>query len=141
MRGERSVDWDYLHLITHSFPIVLSITGTLVGLAGWAVGREELERWGVLALAVGGAFTVPAYVTGLVAADVAEARTFVRPSALQTHRIAATWASVPLLLAGALAVFSLFDLEDPRLRRFVLLVGIMAAAAVAWAAYVGSRIA
>ena len=134
------MDWDYLHLISHSFPIVLSLTGTAVGLLGWATGRRELELWGLLALVVGGAFVVPAYVTGLVAADVAEARTFVRPSAVQTHRIAATWASVPLLLAGALAAFSLFEPEDARLRRFVLLVGVVAAGAVAWAAYVGSRI-
>lgn len=134
------MDWEYLHLLSHSFPIVLSISGALVGLGGWAAGREGLERWGVLALLVGGAFTLPAYVTGLVAADVAGSRTFVEPGAVQSHRIAATWASVPLLLAGSLAAFSLFDPDDPRLRRTVLLVGLVAALVTAWAAYLGSRI-
>lgn len=134
------MNWEYLHLVTHSFPIVLSMTGAGVGLVGWGTGRPELERWGVLALLVGGAFVVPAYFTGLAAADVAAERTFVRPSVVQDHRFAATWAMVPLLLAGALAGFSLYDREDARLRRFVLLVGLVAAGAAGYAAYLGSGI-
>jgi hypothetical protein len=39
------VDWEYLHLISHPFPIVLSIVGSLTGLVGWAARRESLERY------------------------------------------------------------------------------------------------
>ena len=135
------MDWEYLHLITHSFPIVLSIAGSSVGFFGWSSGREELERWGILALLIAGIFVIPAYVTGLAAADVPLDRTFVRPSAVQTHRFASTWASLPLLLAGVLAGFSLLDeADDRRLRRFVLVVGALGAAVTAWAALLGSRI-
>ncbi len=132
--------WEYLHLISHSFPIVLYATGAVAGAAGWAAGREELERWALVAFVVGGAFAIPAYVTGLAAADVEEARTFVSAGAVQTHRTAATWAAVLLLLTGILAAFALWEREDRRLRRFVLLVGIVAAVVTAWAAHLGSRI-
>lgn len=132
--------WEYLHLISHSFPIVLFATGAVAGAAGWAAGREELERWALIAFLVGGVFAVPAYFTGLAAADVEEARTFVWAGAVQTHRTAATWAAILLLLTGILAAFALWEREDRRLRRFVLLLGVVAAAATGWAAHLGSRI-
>lgn len=134
------MSWEYLHLVTHSFPIVLSVSGAIVGLCGWIAAREELERWGILALAVGGAFAIPAYVTGLAAADVIADRTFVRPSVVQSHRVGATWALIPLLLAAALAGFSWFQPEDRRLRRFVLLLGLLAAGVTGWTAWLGARI-
>ncbi len=39
------MNWEYIHLVSHPFPIVLSIVGTVVGLLGWATGRESLERY------------------------------------------------------------------------------------------------
>ncbi|MFQ5689105.1 MAG: membrane dipeptidase [Gemmatimonadota bacterium] len=132
--------WEYLHLLTHSFPIVLTLAGAGVGVAGWLRDRPDLERWGLLALLIGAAFIIPAYVTGLAAADVAPDRTFVHPGTVQTHRIAATWASIPVLLAGILAAFSLFDPKDSRLRRFVLLLGAASAVGMGYAAFLGSRI-
>ena len=38
------VNWEYLHLVTHPFAIVLPIVGAAVGLVGWIAGRDELER-------------------------------------------------------------------------------------------------
>jgi uncharacterized membrane protein len=132
--------WEYLHLVSHSFPIVLSITGVVVGLVGWIRDRPELERWALVALLVGGVFVIPAYVTGIVAADVVGERIFVQPSIVQTHRFAATWAAIPIVTAGVLAGFALHESEDRRLRRFVILVGVVAAGAVGYAAYLGSQI-
>lgn len=132
--------WEYLHLIAHSFPIVLTVSGTLVGLLGWARGKPELERWALVALLIAAGFVVPAYVTGLAAADVVADRTFVRPGVVQSHRFAATWAAIPVFTAGALAAFALHEREDRRLRRFVLLVGLGAALAIGWAAWQGARI-
>jgi phage shock protein PspC (stress-responsive transcriptional regulator) len=132
--------WEYLHLIAHSFPIVLSVTGVLVGVMGWIRDKPELERWALVALLVGGAFVIPAYVTGLVAADVVGNRIFVEPSIIQTHRFAATWAAIPIVTAGVLAGFALYESEDRRLRRFVILVGVVAAGAIGYAAYLGSQI-
>ena len=132
--------WEHLHLVAHSFPIVLCMSGTLVGLFGWARNREALELWGIVALLIGGAFVAPAYLTGLAAADVVADRTFVRPGIIQTHRFAATWAAIPVFTAGALAAFSLHEREDRKLRRFVLLVGLIASIAVGYAAWLGSRI-
>lgn len=134
------VTWAYLHLISHSFPIVLFVTGTLVGIAGWIAGRDELERWGLLAFLVGGAFVIPAYLTGLAAADVVADRTFVRPSAIQRHRTWATFAAVPLLVAAILAGFSFAEPRDRRLRRFVIVMGAFAAVATGFAATLGARI-
>lgn len=134
------MNWEYLHLISHSFPIVLSATGAAVGIAGWIADREGLEKWGLVAFLVGGAFVVPAYVTGLAAADVVADRTFVRPSAIQRHRTWATVAAVPLVVAAILAGFSFAEPEDRRLRRFVILVGAVAAAVTGFAATLGARI-
>ncbi|MFV1989076.1 MAG: hypothetical protein ACC682_17530 [Gemmatimonadota bacterium] len=132
--------WEHLHLIAHAFPIVMSVSGSLVGLFGWARGKPELEIWGLIALLIAAAFVAPAYFTGLAAADVVADRTFVRPGIVQTHRFAATWAAIPVFTAGALAAFSLHERDDHRLRHFVLIVGLLASVAVGYAAWLGSKI-
>ena len=132
--------WEHLHLVSHSFPIVLTTSGTLVGLYGWVRGRESLELWGLVALLIGGAFVAPAYLTGLAAADVVADRTFVRPGIVQTHRFWATWAAIPVFTAAALAAFALHERDDRRLRRFVLLVGLFATLMVGVAAWQGAKI-
>lgn len=132
--------WEYLHVIANPFAVVLTATGAAVGLAGWLAGRESLERWGILSLLVGGVMAVPAYLTGLTAADVAATRTFVSPSLVQTHRVWATWALVLLLAQATFAGFALFQPDETRLRRFVLVVGLVAAAATGWVAYLGGKI-
>lgn len=132
--------WEYLHLIANPFVVVLTASGAAVGLAGWVLGRESLERWGLLSLLLAGALSIPAYVTGLTAADVASTRTFVRPSLVQTHRSWATWALVLLLAQGTFAAFALHQAGDGRLRRFVLLVGLLAAVLTGWVAYLGGKI-
>lgn len=136
----RIVSWEHLHLISHSFPIVLTASGTLVGLYGWVRGRESLELWGLVALLIGGAFVAPAYLTGLAAADVVADRTFVRPGIVQTHRFWATWAAIPVFTAAALAAFALHERDDRRLRRFVLLLGLFATLMVGVAAWQGAKI-
>jgi len=132
--------WEYLHLVAHSFPIVLSITGVCIGFAGWSLHRPDLERWALVALLVAGVFVIPAYITGLVAADVVGERMFVRPGIVQSHRLAATWAAIPIVTTGVLAGFALYEHEDRRLRRFVIVVGLIAAAVIGYAAFLGSRI-
>ncbi len=134
------MSWDYVHLITHPFPIVLVVTGTVAGILGWLLGREGLEKYGLVSLVIAGAFAIPSYLTGLAAADVVGERTFVRPSIVQTHRSWATWAAFALLTCGVLALFSLLQSHDRRLRRFALLVGLPTALLVGVAAFAGGRI-
>ncbi|MCZ0934368.1 MAG: hypothetical protein OXJ54_04215 [Gemmatimonadetes bacterium] len=134
------MSWEHLHIISHSFPIVLAASGSAVGLYGWATNREPLELWGLVALVIAGAFVAPAYLTGLAAADVVADRTFVRPGIVQTHRFWATWAAVPAFTAGALAAFALHERHDHRLRRFVLLLGLFATFMIGIAAWQGSKI-
>lgn len=131
--------WEYLHILSNPFAVVLTAAGAGVGLAGWIAGRRELERWGVVAALLGGVFAVPAYLTGLTAADVAATRTFVEPSAVQTHRIWATWATVVLAAQAVFAGICLWQ-EDERLRRFVLLVAAAGALLAGWTAYLGGTI-
>lgn len=132
--------WEYLHIVAAPFAIVLAVTGALVGVAGWVAGRERLERWGLVALLLAAVASVPAYVTGLTAADVAAARTFVEPSLVQTHRTWATWTAVASVSVGVFAAFSLLQPEDARLRRFVLVSGMAAAALAGWTAFLGGKI-
>lgn len=134
------MNWEYLHLISHPFAIVLPIVGAVVGLIGWALGREELERWGVLAILLGGIAAIPSYFTGIAAADDVAQRTFITPSVVQTHRTWATWAAVVLATAGIFAGYSIFQPRESRLRRFVLLVAAGAALLTGLAAYRGGMI-
>lgn len=138
MWGEAT--WEYLHLLVVPFPLALTVAAALVGLAGWLVGREELERWSVLSIVLAGVLAVPAYYTGLTAADVAAARTFVEPSLVQTHRAWATWATVLLVSLAVFGGFSLLQPDDERLRRFVVLAGLAAAGLVAWAGFLGGKV-
>jgi len=134
------MNWEYLHLISHPFAIVLPIAGAAVGLTGWAAGREELERWGVVAILLAGIAAVPSYFTGIAAADDVSQRIFVTPSIVQTHRTWATWAAVLLITAGIFAGYSIFQPRERRLRRFVLLVGAAAATLIGLAAFRGGKI-
>jgi len=84
------VNWAYLHLISHPFASVLPIVGAAVGLVGWISRREELERYGVLSILLGGIAALPSYYSGIAAADDVARRTFMAPGIVQTHR---TWAT------------------------------------------------
>lgn len=132
--------WEYLHLIAVLFPVALGVSGSLVGMAGWAVGREGLERWGVVSLLLAGLAAVPAFFTGLTAADVAATRTFVRPSAIQTHRSWATWTAVVLVAQAVFAAFALVQPDDRRLRRFVLAIALLGSGLLGVTAFEGGKI-
>lgn len=134
------MNWEYLHLVSHPFAIVLPIVGAVVGLAGWAIRREDLERYGVLSILLAGVAAVPSYFTGLAAADDVAQRTFVSPGIVQDHRTWATWAAVALVSAAIFAGYSLAQPGERRLRRFVLLAGAAAAGLIALAALRGGKI-
>ena len=135
-----AVNWEYIHLISHPFPIVLSIVGAGVGLAGWALGRESLERYGLVSLLIAAVMVAPSYISGITAGDIVMDRTFVRPGIIQDHRTWATWASIVLVTSGIFAVFSMTQPNDARLRRFVLLLGLGAAALVGFTSFRGGKI-
>ena len=134
------MSWDYLHLVTHPFPIVLVTIGATAGIIGWALNRDGLERYAVISLLIAGAMAIPSYVTGLAAADVVGERTFVQPSVVQTHRTWATFAAFALLTCGVFALFSLLQPGDRRLRRFVFVIAVPTAVLTAFAAFRGGKI-
>ena len=134
------MNWEYLHLVTHPFAIVLPIVGVAVGLAGWIAGREELERYGLISLLIAAVAAIPSYITGISTADDVAARTFVEPGLVQDHRTWATWAAIALVTCGIFAGFALAQPKDQRLRRFVLLVGALAAGLVGYSAFRGGKI-
>lgn len=134
------MNWEYLHLITHPFAIVLPIAGAAVGLAGWVTRRTELERYGLISLLLGCVAAIPSYITGISTADDVAARTFVEPGLVQDHRTWATWAAIALVTCGIFAGFSLAQPKDVRLRRFVLVCGALAAGLVGYSAFRGGKI-
>ena len=134
------MSWEYFHLITHPFSIVLSIAGVCVGLFGWIRGSDELERFALVALLIGALFAIPSYISGISAADVVSDRTFVRPGDVQSHRTWATWAAVALATSGIFAGFAITQRDDRRLRRFVILFGALAAGLTGYAAFMGGKI-
>jgi len=134
------VNWEYFHLISHPFAIVLPIVGAVVGLTGWILGREWLERYGVLSILLGGLAAIPSYFTGITAADDVTQRIFIAPGIVQTHRTWATWAAVVLITSAIFAGYSLFQPKESRLRRFAILVGAGAALLTSLAAFRGGKI-
>jgi len=137
---EPELSWDYLHLVTHPFPIVLATIGMGAGLLGWMLDREGLERYGIISLLIAGALAIPSYGTGLAAADVVAERTFIQPSIVQTHRTWATFAAFALLTCGVFALFSLLQPNDRRLRRFVFVIAVPTVMLTAFAAFRGGKI-
>ncbi len=138
--GVTEVNWEYLHLVTHPFAIVLPIVGVAVGLIGWVSGREELERYGLISLLIAAVAAIPSYITGISTADEVAARTFVEPGLVQDHRTWATWAAIALVTCGIFAGFSIAQPKDQRLRRFVLIFGLLAAGLVGYSAFRGGKI-
>lgn len=134
------MNWEYLHLVTHPFAIVLPIVGVAVGIAGWVAGREDLERYGLISLLLAAVAAIPSYITGISTADDVAARTFVEPGLVQDHRTWATWAAIALVTCGIFAGFSLAQPKDQRLRHFVLIVGLLAAGLVGYSAFRGGKI-
>ena len=134
------MNWEYLHLVTHPFAIVLPIVGAAVGLVGWIAGRDELERYGLLSLMIAAVAAIPSYITGISTADDVAGRTFVEPGLVQDHRTWATWAAITLVTCGIFAGFSMAQPKDQRLRRFVLIVGALAAGLVGYSAFRGGKI-
>ena len=134
------MNWEYIHLISHPFAIVLPLVGAVVGIAGWIAQREQLERYGVLSILLGGIAALPSYYSGITAADDVTQRVFVAPGIVQDHRTWATWAAVLLVTSAIFAGYSLSQPKEPRLRRFVLLVGAGAALLTALAAFRGGKI-
>lgn len=134
------MNWEYIHLISHPFAIVLPIVGAAVGVGGWIAGRDELERYGVLSILLGGLAAPLSYYSGITVADEVAERTFVSPGVVQDHRTWATWAAVLLVTSAIFAGYSMFQPAEKRLRRFVLVVGAGAALLTALAAFRGGLI-
>jgi uncharacterized membrane protein len=134
------VNWEYLHLVTHPFAIVLPIVGVVVGLVGWIARKDELERYGLISLLIAGVAAIPSYITGISTADDVAARTFVEPGLVQDHRTWATWAAIGLVTCAIFAGFAMAQPKDQRLRRFVLIVGAIAATLVGYSALRGGKI-
>ena len=134
------MNWEYIHLISHPFAIVLPIVGAAVGLVGWAIGRDLLERYGILSILLGGIAALPSYFSGITVADDVAQRIFVSPGMVQTHRTWATWAAVVLVTSAIFAGYSMFQPAEKRLRRFALLLGAGAALLTALAALRGGLI-
>lgn len=136
-----AITWKYIHLVLNPFPIVLAITGTAVGLVGWATGREGWEKWAIAALLLAGIAAPFTYYSGIAAGDVVAQRTFVKPGVIQTHRTWATWTVITVVADGVFAAFSLTQPGDSRLRRFVILVGILCSVLAGVTGFFGGRIA
>lgn len=136
-----ALTWKYIHLVLNPFPIVLSVVGMAVGLAGWILDKPAWERYGVASLFLAGLSVLPTYYSGISAGDVVSQRTFVTPGLIETHRTWATWTLLAVLADGVFAAFSLRQPEDGRLRRFVLLVGVLTACLIGVTGYYGGRVA
>lgn len=131
----------YVHLVLNGFPPILILAGTCILAGGIASRSEAVTRVAFAVIVASVAIAIPTYVTGTHAQTIVKTMVEgVNKEAIEPHQEAATAALVFLAIDGVLAAVALFA----RLRRvltvFVLVLTIIAALAVTYAARLGGRI-
>ncbi len=141
------IDPAHLHLMVNHFPIVLSIVG-IGALAVGAVWRRDFYwRAGLNLMVLAAIAAIVAIVTGESASDEIRQRAFVVRGTIGAHSTAAYAALWTLLVAGSVAGYAWWRARAGSvvslpvwLRNLVLILALVGAALVSYAAYEGGII-
>jgi drug/metabolite transporter (DMT)-like permease len=140
--------WLNLHLMTNHFPIILTLVGTAACILGAARRIRDAWIYGALCLALAGATSVPAWITGNESHLPFENELGVPEGTVEDHELfaeATMWIMIPM---GALAAFAWWRArEEPRrgpsptwMWPTVLAVSFLGSAMIGYTAYLGGRI-
>lgn len=149
MKPGVAMPWDgaYLHLLVNHFPIVLSIVGLTSLVVGAIWRRDFYWRAGLILMVLSGIAAIVAILTGEAAEDALRHRAFVVRGTIGAHSSAAYAALWALLAAGAVSGYAWWRARDGDaatlpawLRELVLILAIVGACLVSYAAYRGGII-
>lgn len=134
----------HLHLVLNHFPVVGLVFA--LALLGWGALRKNpsLTKAGFVALVVVALLAVPAFLTGEPAEKIAEGLPGVSDPIIEQHEDAAKAALIVTLVAGVAALVGLWLARGKAVASWcassVLLVAVVAAGLVAWAANLGGKV-
>ncbi len=134
----------HLHLMLNHFPVV-GLVFTLA-LLGWGALRKNpsLTKAGFAALVVVAMLAVPAFLTGEPAEKIAEPLPGVSHPIIEQHEDVAKAAFIVTLVAGVAALLGLWLTRGRAVAAWcassVLLVALVAAGLMAWAANLGGKV-
>lgn len=106
--------WGYLHLAVNHFPIISTIIGMLILLAGLIFKNEGIKLSGLGTMVFAAIMAVPAILTGDSAAEAVKGLPDVLSSLVEKHEDIAyvgLWSILPMGIIAGLAIYSLFKKE------------------------------
>lgn len=134
----------HLHLMLNHFPVVGLVFA--LALLGWGALRKNpsLAKAGFVALVVAALLAIPTFLTGEPAEKIAEPLPGVSHSIIEEHEDIAKAAFIVTLVAGGAALVGLWLSRGKAVASWcassVLLVALVAAGLMAWAANLGGKV-
>jgi uncharacterized membrane protein len=135
-----------IHLMVNHLPIVGSLIGLLVLLAGFVLKNQSVRRTGVALLAFAALTTLPAYFSGEEAEEVIEHLPGISEALIHDHEEAAELALALLAGAGLLAAATIGSVIlkkekwESKLQVLCLLVAVISFGVLANAGHLGGLI-
>lgn len=125
------MDSTHLHLMLNHVPILGTVFGVLILLAGVVFRSKGVTRAGLAALLVSALFAIPVYLTGEPAEEVAEALPGVTDAVIEVHESAAKFAFGLAIATGVASVLAFaFTRAFPSKLSMTMAVGTLALAFV-----------
>ena len=133
------------HLILNHFPIVLSITGSLLLIVALLIKKDLLKFSGLIILTIAALFVWPVYKSGENAEEPAEGIAGISHEAINTHEDLAINGLRIMLATGVIAGVSLFQLNRKNgsskyLIIFTLIGGLLSSGYLSYVGYTGGEI-
>jgi uncharacterized membrane protein len=101
------MDQTHLHLMLNHFPIIGTLIGTLILLAGIARKETSIQRAALATILVMSLIAIPAFLTGEPAEESVEKIAGVSETAMEAHEEAAELAFWAMEVAGLLSLITL----------------------------------
>jgi uncharacterized membrane protein len=135
----------YIHLVLNHFPLILNVAAFVVILAGLAWRSEQVTRAALLLVVLAALFTIPTFLTGDGAAEIAKGTPGVDKAAIRPHNDSAGYTLTVISIEGVAALASLIFFRGgrlmPRWAVVTMLVLILFGTAVAGrTSYLGGKI-
>ncbi len=135
----------YFHLIVNHFPIIGTIIGSLLLLAGIIFNKDDIKLSALGTLVFAAFMAIPAIATGNPAKEAVEAIEGISKHIIHTHEDIARvglWAIIPLGIISAMAMYSIAKKErnNKYLVIAALLLSIVTSGVMAYVGYTGGKI-
>jgi len=140
------MDAAHLHLMLNHLPVLGTIFGLLLVMAGLALKKPDLRSAALVTLVLAGASSWPAFATGHEAEEMVEGQANVSDAAIEAHEEAAEAANIAALLMAVLALAGLVAgakqaKAAPALTGVVLVAALVVTAAMTRTALLGGPVA